>query len=104
MPSDPFGTDPDTQLTAEQQAQVDRLTTIKLAEIDEALLRAANTIWQKQALIIGQVMTATHCKQLELPDVFYSTRLKLLVEQEKLTAMGNLNHMRYSELKLAGPH
>lgn len=104
MPSDPFGTDPDAQLTTEQQAQVDRLTTVQLAKIDEALLSVVNATWQKQALIIGQVMIATHCKQLELPDVFYSTRLKFLVEQKKLTAMGNLNHMRYSELKLAGPH
>lgn len=104
MQSDPSGTDPDARLTTEQQAQVDRLTTVQLAEIDEALLSAANSTWQKQARIIGQVMIATHCKQIELPDVFYSTRLKILVEQEKLSAMGNLNHMRYSELKLAGPH
>jgi hypothetical protein len=35
-----------------------------------------------------------------IPDVFYSKRVAILVQEGKLLSQGDLNCMRYSEVKL----
>ncbi len=39
-------------------------------------------------------------KEMRLPDVCYATRVVALVNQRKLESAGNLNYMRYSEIRL----
>jgi hypothetical protein len=38
----------------------------------------------------------------KIPDAFYSRRIKHLVEQGAIGAFGNLDRMRYSEIRLKG--
>ena len=35
-----------------------------------------------------------------IPDIFYSQRVRHLVEEGKLESQGNLGYMRYSEVRL----
>jgi len=98
---------PDPPLTAEQQALVATLTAADLRAIDEALLANATPRWRKVAMIVGLTMN-----QLEdrgdrvngIPDVFYSQRVRLLVEAGQLEATGDLAYMRFSEVRLSEAH
>ena len=91
---------PDPPLTAEQQAEVAQLSTSELERIDRALLAEATGRWRKVAFIVGSTI-GNLTGVPELPDVFYSQRVKLLVDQGRLEAQGDLDYMRYSEVRLS---
>ena len=94
---------PDPPLTAEQHALVAKLTSADRRTIDEVLLANATPRWRKVAMIVGMTMI-----QLEdrgdrvngIPDVFYSQRVRVLVEAGRLEAAGDLAYMRFSEVRL----
>ena len=73
---------PDRPLDPEEEAQARLLTAADLNRIDECLL--SNTSHQFPGL----------------PDVFYSTRIKHLAKTGAIEAAGNLDRMRYSEIRL----
>ena len=92
-------TDPDSPLTPEAEAQASLLTAADLRRIDECLLSHTSYRWQKVARVVGQTMLEIHREFPELPDVFYSLRIKHLVASGTLEADGDLSRMRYR-----GPH
>ena len=91
---------PDGALTFEQKARAARLTANQLERIDQCLLSQASRNWQKVARIIGQTMMVVGSEFPGLPDVFYSSRIKHLVKSGVLEAVGNLDRMRFSEVRL----
>lgn len=91
---------PDRSLTFEEKTRAARLTASQLERIDHCLLSHASPNWQKVARIIGQTMITVHDEFPSLPDGFYSSRIKLLVKSGALEAVGNLDHMRFSEVRL----
>lgn len=91
---------PDRSLTIEEQARAARLTPNQLERIDQCLLSHASRNWQKVARIIGQTMMAVEGEFPSLPDGFYSSRIKHLVKSGVLEAVGNLDRMRFSEVRL----
>jgi hypothetical protein len=101
--SDTPDTKPDRPLTPEEEAQVRLLTAAHLQRIDECLLSQTSHQWHKVARVIGQTMLILGREFPGLPDVFYSLRLKHLVQSGAIEAAGNLNRMRFSEVRLAGP-
>jgi len=90
----------DPELTDEQELLVSKLTDEQIAEIDSALLSAAGEQWKKVAMVVATVMLKHPNGIQRIPDVFYSKRITLLVEQGKLVSQGNLRRMRFSEIKL----
>jgi hypothetical protein len=42
-------------------------------------------------------------REFSLPDVFYGLRIKHLAKSGVIEAAGNLNRMRFSEIRLPGP-
>ena len=92
--------EPDGPLTEEQQARVDQLTAEELQMIDDALIADACSQFRKVARIVGTAMMATEDSIKHIPDLFYASRVRKLVEEGRLVSEGNLEYMRFSEVKL----
>jgi hypothetical protein len=91
---------PDPPLTSEQRAIVDSLDDEFLKRVDETLLSHAKKRERKVAMIVGLAMSSSEIRISGLPDIFYAQRVKKLVEAGKLVSEGNLDYMRYSEVRL----
>ena len=52
------------------------------------------------AFIVGKTMMDLPGLVSGIPDVYYSQRVRHLVEEGKLESQGNLAYMRYSEVRL----
>jgi hypothetical protein len=91
---------PDRPLSPEEEAQARLLTAADLQRIDECLLSNTSHQWRKVARVIGQTMLALSREFPHMPDGFYSTRIKHLAESGAIEAAGNLDRMRFSEIRL----
>lgn len=93
--------EPDGPLTPEQEVIVGKLSSDDLTKIDEGLLSNCCDRWRKVARVVGTTMTSDGQYRYEgVPDIFYSQRVKALVERGLLESQGNLDFMRYSEVRL----
>ena len=93
--------EPDGPLTPEQQSVVEKLSPADLEKIDEGLLANCCDRWRKVARVVGTTMMSDSQYRYEnVPDVFYSQRVKALVDAGSLESQGNLDFMRYSEVRL----
>ena len=94
--------EPDGDLSPEVRALVDNLSPNQLSEIDNALLSNCLTQWRKVAAVVGFTMTNEFMAEYPgIPDVFFSQRVRSLVDRGILESEGNLSYMRYSEVRLA---
>ena len=98
--AEPLG-DPDTLLDASEQESVSRLTQPDLELIDETLLANSAASWRKVARVVGTAMNTLHKQFPGVPDGFYAQRVAALVQSGRLQAQGNLEYMRFSEVRLA---
>ena len=92
--------EPDGPPTEEQQERINRLTAEELQVIDGALLAGASLQFRKVARVVGEAMEVDRETFKLVPDVFYASRVRKLVEEGRLVAEGNLDYMRFSEVKL----
>ncbi|MCO5356070.1 DUF3658 domain-containing protein [Acidovorax kalamii] len=100
MSTDTDDDQPDLPLFEDEQALLDALSESTIREIDSALLTNCAHSWRKVARVVGTTMMTQPFKEMRLPDVCYATRVVALVNQRKLESAGNLNYMRYSEIRL----
>ena len=91
---------PDPPLTEEQIVLVNDLAEDEVARIDKALLSNSSNQWRKVSRIVGTTMNAVTDRISGVPDVYYSQRIRHLIEQGLLEAQGNPNHMRHCEVRL----
>jgi hypothetical protein len=89
-------------LTAEQEARIAQLTDTDLNEIDNCILSNATTQWRKVAMVVALTMNALSDLFSDLPDSFYAIRIQKLVAQGRLTSQGNVEFMRFSEVRRLG--
>ena len=92
--------DPDPPMSPEQRAVAASLSSDMVAKIDAAILSHARTHERKVAMIVGLTMSDPSVRVPGLPDLYYAQRVKSLVEKGLLLAEGNLDYMRYSEVRL----
>lgn len=90
----------DPSLSAAEWRSVLRLTRLRVARIDAALLAQSSFQWRKVARVVGRAMMKQSRRIAEVPDVYYAERVRVLVRRGVLQAQGNLNAMRYSEVRL----
>ena len=88
-------------MSKEEQSFCEYLSDEKLKEIDEALLSHITNRFSKVAMIIGTIIKNNNIHIKGIPDIFYLERICLLVDEGLLEAKGNLNNMRFSEVRLA---
>ena len=91
---------PDNLLSKEQLELVNNLTEQQLKEIDDVLLSHVKNLNRKVAMIVGLTMMDLSERIEGIPDIYYGQRVKKLVEKGLLIADGNLDQMRYSEVRL----
>ena len=87
-------------MTDEQQERVNRLTAEEIQNIDDALMAGASTQFRKVARVVGIAMAVGSDNFKLVPDIFYASRVRKLVEEGRLVSEGNLEFMRFSEVKL----
>jgi uncharacterized protein DUF3658 len=86
-------------LKPEEEARIALFTESELNAIDEALLSNALPQWRKVAMVVA-LTTRGFDFVPSLPDVFYAGRIKQLVAGGRLESQGNLEFMRFSEVRL----
>jgi len=91
---------PDPPLTPEEQARVAQLSEGELQSIDDALLANATRRWRKVAMVVGMTMMHDRNPAPGIPDIFFAQRVRRLVERGLLESQGNLEFMRFSEVRL----
>ena len=84
----------------EQQSRIDKLSADELQKIDEAILANSSTQWRKVARIVGAAMGDNSGIIPSIPDIFYAERVRKFVTAGKLESQGNLQYMRFSEVRL----
>src|SRR5688572_18849163 len=90
----------DPELTAQELGHVSLLRPEDLEAIDDALLASASENWRKVAFLVGAAMQRLAGRFENVPDVFFSGRVRTLVEGQALESRGNLGRMRFSEVRL----
>jgi len=91
---------PDPPLDAAEARLAATLSSEFIARIDAELLSHAKPQFRKVAMLVGLAMGNPAVRKDGLPDLYYSQRVRALVEKGKLVAEGNLAFMRYSEVRL----
>lgn len=91
---------PDTLLDADEQAAVDQLDAAQIQRIDDALLSDCVESARKVARIVGNAWMQLRDELVDVPVGFYAQRVKAIVAAGKLESRGNLDHMRFSEVRL----
>ncbi len=91
---------PDPELTHEEKAKVNLLSEKQIEDIDKALISEVSHQYQKVAKIVGMTMLKLPSRVSGIPDLFYSQRIKKLVDNGFLESQGNLQFMRYSEVRI----
>ncbi len=94
---DPNAEDPG--LDDEEREIVAALSEADIHDIDEAILDSCPPTWTKVALVVGIAMEHYPDRFLEVPDIYYSERIKNLVAAGRLLSQGNLRTMRSSEIR-----
>jgi hypothetical protein len=90
----------DPSLTDEQSELVSKLSEAELSIIDDALLSNISSQWRKVARVVGTTMSEQENRITGIPDVFYAQRVSYLAQKGLIESQGNLQAMRYSEVKL----
>ena len=90
----------DGPLDADAQAAADKLTPVDLRIIDDCILSHFTHRYQKTARMVALTMMELRERFPGLPDVFYSGRIKILAQRGVIESVGNLNRMRFSEVRL----
>ena len=88
-----------TELSEDQKNRINSLLPSDIEEIDEQLLKNVGHKWRKVAMVVGLTMTDFNKKYSGIPDLFFAQRVKELVNTGLLRSQGNLEHMRFSEVK-----
>jgi hypothetical protein len=101
MSSTPEVPIPNPRISAEEQGAVALLGEKDLALIDACILSHCADHFYKVARIMGRTQDELADRFPKLSYVFYTQRLKYLVDAGQLDAAGDVFKMRFSEVRLA---
>ena len=87
---------PDTALEPEEEAFVRNQDAAAIAELDERLLAECSVQWRKAARVVAATMSSKSMAPLG----FLARRLDALSAAGRLEARGDLNYIRFSEVRL----
>src|SRR6266404_5872732 len=90
---------PNPPLSAEEQSAAAQLTGADLQFIDAAILANSSNRWLKVARVVTATEDALRNHYPDLSYIFYAQRLIRLAEEGRLESQGNLEHIRFSEVR-----
>ena len=91
-------------LSPEELAAVAILSEADLQFIDAVILENSFVRWMKVAFVVALTMKALKDRYPDLSYIFYAQRLVRLAKGGQLESRGNLEFMRFSEVRLPGTH
>ncbi len=91
---------PDSLLDADEQLIVDHLTEAETQHVDTVLLGHCTTSYRKVAFIIGKTMTPSSEELDHVPFGYLVQRVQHLVESGRLESQGDLDYVRFSEVRI----
>ena len=94
--------EPNPPLSAEERSAAARLTSSDITFIHSAILSCALPRWQKVARVVIRTIEKLEPRYPEFSSAFYVQRVQILADQGKLESQGDLDYMRFSEVRL--PH
>src|ERR1700760_3833213 len=93
---------PDTDLDDDEESSAGKLSEAQIAIIDDGLLAECGPSWRKVARIVSGALDKLPDDLADVPVGFFARRVKALVDAGRLEAQGNLDFIRFSEVRL--PH
>ena len=87
-------------LSSDEQAVVAGLTKTDLQVIDAAILANSSNRWLKVAMVVVRTEKELSDRYPGLLHVFYAQRLIHLANEGRLESRGNLEYVRFSEVRL----
>jgi hypothetical protein len=91
---------PDLLPTQADLVPIGALAPAELEEIDRVPLAHATPRRQKMAMVVAQTMRKLADRLPKIPFVFYAQRVRRLVRLGQLEGFGDLERMRFSEVRL----
>jgi hypothetical protein len=91
---------PDPPLSPNEARVAASLSKELIERIDAELLKHALRQPRKVAMLVGLTMSNPSVRVPGLPDLYYAQRIRFLVAKGVLISEGNLDFMRYSEVRL----
>jgi hypothetical protein len=91
---------PDPPLSPNEARVAASLSKELIERIDAELLKHALRRPRKVAMLVGLAMSNPSVRVPGLPDLYYAQRIRLLVAKGVLISEGNLDFMRFSEVRL----
>ena len=92
--------EPNPPLSGQEQSAAASLTSDDFASIDSAILSCAIPRWQKVAMIISRAIEKLESRYPVFSSAFYARRVQILAAEGRLESQGDLDYMRFSEVKL----
>ena len=87
-------------LSAKERAAVEKLTDADFKVIDAAILASCSSGWLKVARVMVDTERSLAKDYPSLSYVFYTERLRWLVNGGRLESQGDLTYMRFSEVRI----
>jgi hypothetical protein len=94
--------EPNPPLTPDEESAAIRLTAEDLRVIDDTLLSCVGDRWQKLAMVVVRAKERLESRYPVFSHTFYAMRVEYLSDLGRLESQGNLDYMRFSEVRL--PH
>ena len=91
---------PNPPLSAKERAAAAKLTAADLQIIDSAILNNSSNRWLKVVRVVTNTEDALKSCYPDLSCLFYARRLTDLVDNGKLESKGDLDYMRFSEVRI----
>lgn len=90
----------DSELSPEQYERAALLTENELKIINDIILGNCTHQFRKVAMVVSHTLDQVPSQLNDLPDIFFSHKVRVLVAEGKLEGVGNLHRMRFSEVRL----
>jgi hypothetical protein len=72
---------------------------LSIKELDTLILANTTNQWRKVAMVVATVLIEGNEKFSELDGLTVAVRIKYLVEEGYIESQGDLNEIRYSEIR-----
>jgi hypothetical protein len=100
QPQEPLPDEPNTTIDSDDLAAIAALSQEDIDSIDSKLVSQCAAQWRKAARVIGATMSRGQPALSELPVGFFAQRLIALVKAGRLESQGDLQYIRFSEVRL----
>ncbi len=87
-------------LSPEEASAVAMLTPTEIEFIDATILSCARARWQKVAMVVSRTEKNLETRYPRLSYIYYALRIQDLTGRGRLESQGDLDYMRFSEVRL----